>query len=81
MLSEISKIDDKTISLEETEKLFIEKYVQNHGAFEKRFEEQIATGTLEQVSENNYKLTKKGDFIVILFNLFDCIYNVNSELL
>ena len=81
MLSEIAKKEDQTISLEETEKLFVEKYVENYKAFEKRFEEQINTGTLKQVSENNYKMTEKGNFIVFLFNMFDWIYNVNSDLL
>lgn len=81
MLNEITKLDNQTITLEYTEKLFIENYVRNNEALQKRFNEQIVTGTITEVSPNTYKLTNKGNFIVSLFHFFNKLYNVNSNLL
>lgn len=81
MLSEISKQDGQKISLEDTKKLFTEKYVTTNSAFSKRFQEQIITGTLVEKEPNIYMLTYKGNFVVSLFNFFDKLYNVNSTLL
>ncbi len=81
LLNQISISNNQTITLEETKKLFIDKYVENHRAFEKRFDEQIAIGTVVETSENEYKMTNKGNMIVMLFKIFNSIYNIQSELL
>ena len=81
MLNEITKLENQTITLEYTEELFIENYVRNNEALQKRFNEQIVTGTITEVSDDTYKLTNKGNFIVSLFHFFDKLYNVNSNLL
>lgn len=81
MLSEMSKQDNQTLDLASTENLFIDKYVKDNSAFEKRFQEQLSTGTIIQTDSDTYQLTAKGNFIVSLFNFFDKLYNVNSPLL
>ena len=81
MLSEISKSENQTITLDEAKELFIEKFINSNGAINKRFDEQVATGTLREVSKDNYQMTDKGNVVISLFKIFDFIYNINSELL
>ena len=81
LLSEISQQENQEISLEETENIFIEQFVKTHGAFSKRFEEQIVTGTLVETDSQSYQLTPKGNWIVALFHMFDRLYHVQSPLL
>ena len=81
LLSEISKSDSKTINLEEAKTLFYEHYIENNGAIEQRFNEQVVTGSINSSDNSNYVLTFKGDLIVKLFNLINMSYNINSPLL
>ena len=81
LLSEISKSENQTITLDEAKELFIENYINSNGAINKRFNEQVATGTLQEIGEDKYQMTSKGNLIIKLFNMFDFIYNINSELL
>lgn len=81
LLSEISKSESKTINLEEAKTLFYEHYIENNGAIEQRFNEQVVTGSINSSDDSNYVLTFKGDLIVKLFNLINMSYNINSPLL
>lgn len=81
MLSEMYNRDDHTLDLVSTENIFIDKYVKENQAFDKRFKEQIVTGTIKQIGDNTYSLTDKGIQLVKAFHLFDKIFNVNSNLL
>lgn len=65
---------------EEIEKVFIEKYVYEYQAFEKRFEEQIYTGTIENNGES-YHISKKGKFLVDCFHFIKELYNVKGKVL
>lgn len=81
MLSEMYNSENNTLSLKDVERIFIDKYVNENQAFSKRFNEQMATGTISQTDTDTYTLTSKGKALVKLFHIFDTIYNVNSNLL
>lgn len=81
MLSEISKAENQTMTIEECETLFLENYIKENDAIQKRFYEQMVTGTVVKTNEDTYKLTDKGNLIISLFNFFDKLYNVDSKLL
>lgn len=70
----------KTYTKEEIEDAFIDKYVYEYGAFDKRFEEQIYTGTIEK-KDNSYKISKKGNLFVDAFHFIKRIYNVKGKIL
>ena len=61
-------------------KIFIDKYVYEYGAFEKRFDEQIATGTIEQNADDTYSITDKGRFIVKMFRLISDVFDTDKRL-
>ncbi len=78
MLNEMSDNDEYT--KEEIEELFISKYVYEYEAFDKRFDEQLYTGSIEEI-QNGYKISKKGDFMVDCFKVIKRIYNVKGKIL
>ena len=51
----------------EIEEIFKEKYVVEYGAFEKRFNEQVETGTIVENPDGTYSMTDSGEFIVKMF--------------
>ena len=53
---------DRTYTEDEVAKTFVEKYVDEYGAFEKRFDEQLTTGTIVQNEDGTYSITDKGRF-------------------
>lgn len=81
MLSEMSKQDEQILDVQSAENLFMNSYLKDNGAIDKRFQEQMVTGTVVQVDTDTYQLTNKGTLFVNLFHFFDKIYNVNSKLL
>ena len=48
MLSYMQENKDQTFTEESVGEVFTSKYVEDYGAFEKRFEEQVVTGTIVQ---------------------------------
>lgn len=78
MLNSISK---EELSKNDIENIFIDKYVYKNKAFEKRINEQIATGTIKKNIKGKYTLTKKGRLFLKLFKIFNKMYNINSKLL
>lgn len=81
MLNEINKAPNHVITIEQSEELFWNDYIKNNDALQKRFNEQVVTGTVKQIDSETYKLTDKGKLVVSLFHLFDEIYDVDSKLL
>ena len=49
------------------DEVFTAKYVDDYGAFEKRFDEQVVTGTIEQNPDGTYSITERGRFVVRAF--------------
>lgn len=70
------------ISAEEFGDIFYEKYIQEYGAFEKRFHEQEVSGTIIPVSNeaDGYVITDRGRFIVDMFRLFSELFNTEEWL-
>ena len=67
MLSYMEENSDQTFTQESVGEVFTSKYVEDYGAFEKRFNEQIVTGTIEENADGTYSITPRGKFIVEAF--------------
>ncbi|MCR5383442.1 MAG: hypothetical protein K6E72_02205 [Saccharofermentans sp.] len=67
MLSYMDENSDQTFTQESVGEVFTAKYVDDYGAFEKRFDEQVVTGTIEQNPDGTYSITEKGRFVVRAF--------------
>ena len=67
MLSYMEENSDQTFTEESVGEVFTSKYVDEYGAFEKRFDEQVVTGTIEQNPDGTYSITERGKFIVKAF--------------
>ena len=60
--------------------IFVDKYVNEYGAFEKRFDEQLTTGSIEQNPDGTYSITDKGRFIVKMFRLISDVFDTDKRL-
>ena len=60
--------------------IFVDKYVYEYGAFEKRFDEQLTTGSIEQNPDGTYSITDKGRFIVKMFRLISDVFDTDKRL-
>ena len=67
MLSYMDENSDQTFTQESVGEVFTSKYVEDYGAFEKRFDEQVVTGTIEENPDGTYSITDRGRFIVKMF--------------
>ena len=67
MLSYMDENSDKTFTQDSVGEIFTSKYVNDYGAFEKRFNEQVVTGTIKQNEDGTYSITDRGRFIVSIF--------------
>ena len=67
MLSYMEENSDQTFTQESVGEIFTAKYVNDYGAFEKRFNEQVETGTIVQNPDGSYSITERGKFIVSAF--------------
>ena len=64
MLSYMDENSDKTFTQDSVGEIFTAKYVNDYGAFEKRFNEQVVTGTIKQNPDGTYSITDRGRLIV-----------------
>ena len=67
MLSYMDENSDQTFTQQSVGEVFTSKYVEEYGAFEKRFNEQVVTGTIEENGDGTYSRTDRGRFIVKMF--------------
>ena len=67
MLSYMDENSDQTFTQESVGEVFTSKYVEDYGAFEKRFDEQVVTGTIEQNPDGTYSITERGKLVVKAF--------------
>ena len=67
MLSYMDENSDQTFTQQSVGEVFTSKYVEEYGAFEKRFNEQVVTGTIEENGDGTYSITDRGRFIVKMF--------------
>lgn len=80
MLSYMDTYSDRTYTEDEVAKIFVEKYVDEYGAFEKRFDEQLTTGTIVQNEDGTYSITDKGRFIVKMFRAISDVFDTDERL-
>ena len=67
MLSYMEENSDQTFTQDSVGEVFTTKYVEDYGAFEKRFNEQVETGTIVENPDGSYSITERGKFIVMMF--------------
>ena len=80
MLSYMSDHKKEAYTEEEMEDVFIKYYVEEYGAFQKRFEEQKVTGTVKEIT-NGYVITERGEFIVDMFRIVGKLFDTDQRLL
>ena len=77
-LGQFDKAIEKSLTKEEMEKIFIDDYVYEKGAFDKRFKEQVTTGSIKKdENSDKYVLTERGKTLIKLFELIGRLYNVD----
>ena len=59
MLSYMEENSDQTFTQESVGEVFTTKYVEDYGAFEKRFNEQVETGTIVENPDGSYSITER----------------------
>ena len=69
MLSYMEENSDQTFTQDSVGEVFTSKYVNDYGAFEKRFNEQVETGTIKQNPDGSYSITESGKFVVNAFRM------------
>ena len=80
MLSYMDENSDQSFTEEDVQEIFTSKYVVDYGAFEKRFDEQIATGTLVDNGDGTYSITDYGRRIVKMFRIVADWFNTDKRL-
>lgn len=80
MLFNIDKNDGLT--KDDIQKDFIDNYVIENDAFQKRIMEQEVTGSIKlDEKDSKYKLTSRGKFITHLFKTISFIFNADTKLM
>ena len=80
MLSYMEENSDQTFTEESVGEVFTTKYVEDYGAFEKRFHEQVETGTIVQNPDGSYSITESGKFVVKMFRVVTDWFGTDQEL-
>lgn len=80
MLSYMDQSQDNHFTQEEIGDIFVDKYVDEFGAFEKRFNEQVETGTIIQNEDGTYSLTDSGRSIVGMFRWISDVFETDKRL-
>ena len=81
MLGYFAKDENDSYTQEEIEKVFWEKYVIEYDAFDKRFQEQLATGTIEKLPDGTYRITSKGKSIIGIYDTISTWYKIDKKLI
>ena len=79
MLSYMDENDSYEITSEEFGNIFYDSYIEDFGAFEKRFAEQEISGNIE-AKNNGYVITDSGRFIVNLFRICAKLFDTDKWL-
>lgn len=79
MLSYMDENDSSEITSEEFGNIFYDSYIEDFGAFEKRFAEQEISGNIE-AKNNGYVITDSGRFIVNLFRICANVFDTDKWL-
>lgn len=78
MLSYMDQNDQTGITSDDFGDIFYQKYITDFGAFDKRFQEQLLSGNIEEAgSGDGYIITDNGRFVVDMFRF--CAYLFNTD--
>ena len=80
MLSYMEENKSQTFTQEEIGEVFTTKYVTDYGAFDKRFNEQIETGTIVDNGDGTYSITPAGENIVNMFRVVARMFDTDPRL-
>ncbi len=80
MLSYMEENEQKAFTEDEIKEIFADKYVNDFGAFEKRFHEQLVTGTVAENGDGAYTITKRGKTIVSMFRIIAGLFQTDQRL-
>jgi hypothetical protein len=80
MLSYMDENSDQTFTQDSVGNIFTSKYVEEYGAFDKRFDEQVVTGTIEENEDGSYSITDEGRFIVSMFRMMSDWFDTDRRL-
>lgn len=82
MLSYMEENSESSITAEDFGNIFYQKYIDDFGAFDKRFHEQVTTGSIEETAEKgHYVITERGRFLVQMFRLFGRLFDTEQWLI
>ena len=81
MLGYMADHDTELFTEEEIEQYFIDRYVKDFGAFDKRFHEQAETGTIEEVSPGQYRITESGEKLMTIYEKVAELYVLDDKLI
>ena len=77
-LADMTDHADKVYSYEDIKDQFIEGYIEGANESQKRLDEQVAIGNLEE-TDGGYRITAKGQRLVWVFRLVESIFPVPDE--
>ena len=77
-LADMSENPDMIYTSEEIKEQFIEGYIEDAGESQKRIDEQVYIGNLEEI-EDGYRITTKGKQLISLFRFIEYIFPVPDE--
>ncbi|MCQ2517059.1 MAG: hypothetical protein MJ094_09430 [Saccharofermentans sp.] len=80
MLGYMNNHADETFRKEDLEQQFIDQYVIEYEAFEKRFEEQIVSGNIIEVAPGEYQITDGGQLLMDIYSVTVQWYNLDDKL-
>lgn len=80
MLSYMEENDNLQWTQGDVEDVFVSKYIEDYGAFEKRFHEQLETGSIVEEENGKYRITGRGKMIVRLFRIVANIFHTDQRL-
>ena len=81
MLGYMSDNADKSYTVDEMEDYFVERYVGDYGAFEKRFHEQLVTGTIEDTGDGSCRITESGIRLMKIYEVTANLYGLDDKLI
>ena len=79
MLSYMEQNSELPIDADKMEEVFLNQYIDEFGAFDKRFSEQIESGNIEKV-EGGYIITESGKTVVNAFRWLSTVFDTEKWL-
>ena len=68
----------RIITGNEMGRVFLDTYIASDSALQKRFTEQLQSGTIEQ-SENGYRITRRGTFLIQFYAFITDIFGIGKK--